>query len=979
MLSSPTPDQVRSIAPDSGAARAGEGLANRRTWSATGRHDRAAWGLCQGSGASPYQTIVEFAGPAFKCSCPSRKFPCKHALGLLFLLAADAAVFPTADPPGWATEWLASREQRAERSEARAATKGTDDAEIGAGGARAAEHDPAARAKRIQARERKVDAGLSDLDRWLRDLVRRGLAAAKSEGYAFWDQAGARLVDAQAASLGREVRTLGAVANSGPGWADGSLERVARLHLIVEAYRRLETLPEDLRADVRSLVGWTVKEDELPPDAAVADRWLVLGRTVYADDRLTTARTWLMGEVSNRYALHLAFGAGGANPPPLAIPGSSFRGELVFYPSATPLRVAVGNVGEPGPVVSSLPGASTIAAAADTFAALLARNPFLASWPVALADVVPIGRDSQMMLRDASAATVRATPDGIAARLLALAGGHPVTVFGMWSGRSIRVLAALAEGRLIDLGTDVAGDGAGEGTAAAAPPRGGSGGDGDPWGRLVSAALLGTERSEPPDLELAGPVAALAAQPAESRLLGGAAVVAASRRAGWQPPTDEGPLPAPAPADERPQVSAQAGWLLRRALDDRTELVQEWLVLAAAARKRPPNDELPRLLGLAGRNADARAALAPVLGPRAAWLVEQMPELAGGMTGSVGDPAAAWDAASTAAGRAAVIAALRATDPVVARELLATNWDAATTEERALATSALALGLSADDTPLLERGWADSRVEVRSAAIDLLVRLPDSDFARLADEAARPTLEFGGRFRPSVQATPPAAWNESLARLGIPKKPRQGIGERAWWLRHLLGRVAPARWEEWLAADPVALVDRALRSDDAGPVLEGWVEAATRTRDARWASALLAHKEIAFGQAVPNVDSLMLLDALSSAERDPVAVKLIGLGDTEAAARVAEHCPGPWSALLSWAVLNALAREGPAIGITKAFVELVRIAVRRLPTDHAEQLETVVAGDGSRLGTYPIFHDYLELIDFRKRMRAAFAAEEGSR
>ncbi len=806
LLSSPTPDQVRSIAPDPVAARAGEALANRRTWSATGRNDRAAWGLCQGSGASPYQTIVDFAGPAFKCSCPSRKFPCKHALGLLFLLAADASVFPSADPPAWATEWLASREQRAERAEARAAVK-------------EAEPDPAARAKRIQARERKVDAGLLDLDRWLRDLVRRGLAAAKSEGYSFWDQAGARLVDAQAASLGREVRTLGAVANSGPGWADGSLERVARLHLIVEAYRRLDSLPEDLRADVRSLVGWTVKEDELPAAGTVADRWLVLGRTVYADDRLTTARTWLIGEGSNRYALHLAFGAGGANPPPLAMPGSSFRGELVFYPSATPLRVAVGNIGEPGPVVTSLPGASTIAAAADTFAALLARNPFLASWPVALADVVPIGRDSEMLLRDASAATVRAAPDAIAARLLALAGGHPVTVFGMWSGRSIRVLAALAEGRLIDLGTEVAGDGAGDGPSAAAPPRraGGGTGDGDPWGRLVSAALLGTERSEPPDLELALPVAALAAQPAESRLLGAAAVVAASRRAGWQAPTDEGPLPAPAPADERPQVSAQAGWLLRRALDDRPELVPEWLGLAAAAGKRPPNDELPRLLALAGRNADARAALTPVLGHRAAWLVEQMPELAGGMTGSVGDPAAAWDAASTAAGRAAVIAALRATDPVVARELLATNWDAATTEERAVATSALALGLSADDTPLLERGWADSRVEVRSAAIDLLARLPDSDFARLADETARPTLQIGGRFRPSIQATPPAAWDESLARLGIPKKPPQGTGERAWWLRHLLGRVAPARWEEWLAADPPALVDRALRSDDAGP------------------------------------------------------------------------------------------------------------------------------------------------------------------
>ena len=259
-------------------------------------------------------------------------------------------------------------------------------------------------------------------------------------------------------------------------------------------------------------------------------------------------------------------------------------------------------------------------------------------------------------------------------------------------------------------------------------------------------------------MELAPAVAGLAAQPAESRLLGAAAVAAASRRAGWQPPTDDGPLPASAPVDDRPQVSAQAGWLLRRALDDRPELVVEWLGLAAAARRRPPNDELPRLLGLAARNADARAALAPVVGPRAAWLVEQMPELAAGLTGSVGDPAAAWDAASTPAGRAAVIAALRATDAAVARELLATNWDAATFEERALATSALALGLSPDDIPVLERGWADSRVEVRSAASTFS---PGCPTPTSPDSPTRPPVR---RSRPSGAS----------GRVSKPTHPRRG-------------------------------------------------------------------------------------------------------------------------------------------------------------------------------------------------------------
>ena len=550
MLSSPTADQVRSLAPDPGAARAGEGLGNKRYWSGTGRNDGAAWGLCQGSGKDPYQVVVDFGGPAFKCSCPSRKFPCKHGLGILFLMAADASLFQTAEPPGWATEWLASRTQRAERAEARAAAAETAPT-------RSPEQEAAARDKRVKAREKKVDAGLVDLDRWLQDLVRRGLAAAKGEGYAFWDQAGARLVDAQAASLGREVRTLGAIANSGGAWAETALERISRLYLISEAYRRLDSLPDDLRADVRSLVGWTVKEDELPEDGAVADRWLAVGRIVTGDDRLTTARTWLVGETTNRFALHLAFGAGGANPAPIALPGMSFSGRLTFYPSATPLRASATEAGSGAAagMVTTFPGGTTVAGAAATFASVLARNPFVLSWPVILADVVPVGRDGELLLRDADGATVPVTPEQIGARLLALAGGHAVSVFGQWSGRSIRVLSALADGRLIDLGTDMDGGD----TEAAVPARGG---ENDPWGQLVSAALLGTERAEPPSIDLPTGAVALAERPRETRLLGAAAVLGTMRKAGWTTVIDDGPLPEPAPADDRPPVDAAAGWLL---------------------------------------------------------------------------------------------------------------------------------------------------------------------------------------------------------------------------------------------------------------------------------------------------------------------------------------------------------------------------------------------------------------------------------
>ena len=115
-----TAEQVRTLAPDASAARAGEALGDRRRWSAAGRSDEAAWGLCQGSGSTPYQVAVDLAGPAYKCSCPSRKIPCKHALGLLFLVADGGA--PAATPPDWAQPgWTAAPAEPPQRPPGRSA------------------------------------------------------------------------------------------------------------------------------------------------------------------------------------------------------------------------------------------------------------------------------------------------------------------------------------------------------------------------------------------------------------------------------------------------------------------------------------------------------------------------------------------------------------------------------------------------------------------------------------------------------------------------------------------------------------------------------------------------------------------------------------------------------------------------------------------------------------------------------------------
>ena len=149
------------------------------------------WGECRGSAVAPHRTVVDLAGPAYRCSCPSRKFPCQHVLALLLLWPEEAVKDDPGGPPDWAASWLAARAGKAGHAPAREPA------------------DPKTAAKRAEYREARVAIGLAELDRWLCDQVRQGLAASQRAGYSHWDDIGARMVDAQAPGPAERLRNLG--------------------------------------------------------------------------------------------------------------------------------------------------------------------------------------------------------------------------------------------------------------------------------------------------------------------------------------------------------------------------------------------------------------------------------------------------------------------------------------------------------------------------------------------------------------------------------------------------------------------------------------------------------------------------------------------------------------------------------------------------------------------------------------------------
>lgn len=419
-----------ALASDPSSVRAAQPLASRRSWPVTGAADgNAVWGECRGSAAAPYRTVVDLSGPAYRCSCPSRKFPCKHALALL-LMWSDGAVGSSGDPPDWAAGWIAARAARSSDPE---------DPKPPA--------DPAAALRRAEQREARVATGLAELGRWLCDQVRQGLAASQRAGYRHWDDIAARMVDAQAPGLAERLRALAAVPYSGAGWEGRLLEEYALLWLLAAACRDQAGLPPPLRDTVRSRVGFTVRQAEVlasaTPSRRVRDFWHVLARRDLDQDRIRTRRTWLRGRDTGRDALVLSFAASGQSLDDSLRIGTEVDADLAFYPAAVPLRALVAARRDTFP--GRPPSGASVAGLLAGYAAALGADPWLDTWPAVL-DVTP-ARAPVPSLHDVDGDAVPLHPGaGEAWPLFALSGGEPLTVAGEWTPRGLWPLTAWDEG-----------------------------------------------------------------------------------------------------------------------------------------------------------------------------------------------------------------------------------------------------------------------------------------------------------------------------------------------------------------------------------------------------------------------------------------------------------------------------------------------------------------------------------------------------
>jgi hypothetical protein len=462
-----TRERIESLAPDQASLAAALKLVKPAAWPVLAANADASvlWGECQGSGATPYRVAVSPDDTAYKCTCPSRKFPCKHVLAVLWLRVDKPDRFETAAPPPWVEEWSARRRPggggprpgRPKPDDGEPREAPSLDAALTAEPKASPDPKAAARAEaqrqRVRAeRENAVLAGLDDLDRWIIDQLSQGLAGFAQRSQTAVRTLSTRLVDAKAGGLAARLDQLTGELFRAPQEqrADVAVERLAAMTLIASAWRNRDRLPPPLQEDARRAVGWSVRREDLLADAAalrVNATWIVAANlSEVQPDKLRRLETWLVNAGADNDAPRVAVlmdfvpVSGGAFGFPFE-PGECIEGEVAFYPSAAPLRglLATRKAAEAAPWPRSTRG---LGPALAEFARRLGALPWLDCWPLMMDGVaIRTAGKGALAVADDQGRTIPVASGQIEA-LTPMLGLDGLSLVCLWDGRIAQVLAA---------------------------------------------------------------------------------------------------------------------------------------------------------------------------------------------------------------------------------------------------------------------------------------------------------------------------------------------------------------------------------------------------------------------------------------------------------------------------------------------------------------------------------------------------------
>jgi hypothetical protein len=370
------------------------------------------------------------------------------------------------------------------------------------------------------------------------------------------------------------------------------------------------------------------------------------------------------------------------------------------------------------------------------------------------------------------------------------------------------------------------------------------------WEILVAVALLGTDRQKTLPAIAEENIKTLLDQvdssDAELWLLSATGTLAAYQQAGQTSEKRTEPLPEPAEAEvPTPEEPAFLPFLRMIFTQGFQPALPEFLSLLQQSQQCIPPEFLPQLLDWGYSHPEVRLHLLPVIGKRGEWLARLNPKWRYAQATPQSSNPDEWKELWETSDRMVRINLLRewrSQDSSAARELVETTWKQDAAKDRAAFLECFSVGLTLADEGFLEKGLGDRSKEVRAVAIDLLTRLPDSQFSQQIEIQASASIQFTiveGKLQVEITLpqTDDPRWknynfkDQTIAQWNLKQ------GDRANLLIQILGITPLSNWEK--ADSPEQLVHSVINHEWELSIIQGWSLACQQQSNSNWVHALL--------------------------------------------------------------------------------------------------------------------------------------------
>ncbi len=433
-----TNEQIMAMAPDTATANRGKSLSSPTKWLEFYKGENVLWGKCKGSGKNPYLAAIDLNGPAFKCSCPSRKFPCKHGLGLMMIYVENASSFsPSEQIPESISTWLNKRKQ-----------KNTPENKSSA----PSPEKEAAKANRFEKRKKLMASGIDDLQNWILDMIRTGLASISAD-HQLWESMAMRMVDAKMSGIARRIREIALLFRQNPDAYEEVLFALSDLYLITKSFYKIDDLNENLQRDIYAYLGVNTPSSEVLQSIPIQDEYWVLSIEESKNiDNALMRKTWLRGIHKNRFALIVEYDYTNAGFSFHWQLGRIYQADMYFFPRTIPLRAIAGQTTLTTKKIEDIKGINNFIDFKNKYQNYLAQQPWLSNIPELFLQVSPIKIEKRFYLLDQYQQTIALENDELKNwKAIAVSGGHPLDIFGEWDGRHFKIKTIIHNNRLINL------------------------------------------------------------------------------------------------------------------------------------------------------------------------------------------------------------------------------------------------------------------------------------------------------------------------------------------------------------------------------------------------------------------------------------------------------------------------------------------------------------------------------------------------